>query len=379
MPGSADPCDGLLFQAPVRHAVSADEVVQLADFNGDGFPEIITSGNQVDRLAAFSLLRNRGDGTFASELPIASGFGEKLEQVADLNGDGFRDLVASDYWQNGIVTYRGASALQFHSRTPFSTATHGGPTRIVDYDGDGVSDLVSFSFGSGNPVRVHLFRGRADGTYDPKTTFDTDLAIAASPSIRMRDGSLEILAGERSGHLGLFRLMPGGVVVSRLAAGPGFDLNGLFADVDNDGLADVVETNDGGSEESTNPYEWIFVTLAKPDGGFGDRRQLELLRQMPMPTELRAADLNRDGHIDLVAGDFHASTIHAFRGHGTGTFSAGAAIQAGGPVNDLVLGDVDGDGWLDVVTVNDDHTVSVIVNRGCRSSIRRRAVRHGAG
>ena len=44
------------------------------------------------------------------------------------------------------------------------TATHGGPSRFADYDGDGIPDVVSLSFGSGNPVRVHLFRGLGGGS-----------------------------------------------------------------------------------------------------------------------------------------------------------------------------------------------------------------------
>lgn len=365
--GVAEGCSGLVFQGAVRYAVSADEVVLVADLDGDGAAEIVTSGNHVDEGGAFSVLRNLGGGVFAGEQKIATGFGETLEQVADLDGDGARDLVASSYWQNGLVTYRGMGQLQFGSRAAFDTATHGGPTRAVDYDGDGVTDLVSFSFGSGNPVRVHLFHGRAGGTYDPKTTFDTDLAIAASPSTRVRDGRIEFLVGERSGFLGLVRLTAGGVAVSRLRGGEGFDLNSAFADVNDDGLADVVETSDSG---------WIFVALAKADGGFSGFQQLENLRRMTLPTELRATDLDRDGHVDLVVSDFRDTTVYFFRGLGTGAFAQGVGIAAGGAVNDLAIGDVDGDGWLDIVTANDDHSVSVIVNRVRCPAGRRRAVRH---
>ncbi|HJQ36253.1 MAG TPA: VCBS repeat-containing protein [Thermoanaerobaculia bacterium] len=368
-------CNGFLFQAPVRYSVSADEVVLPADFDGDGLPEIVTSGNHVDQSGEFSLLRNLGDGTFADERLITTGFGETLEQIADLDRDGVPDVVASSYWQNGIATYRG-TPLQFGSRMALDTATHGGPTRAVDYDGDGVTDLVSLSFGSGNPVRLHLFHGRADGTFDPKTTFDTTLAIAATPSLRMRENQLEILASERSGHLGLLRWSPGGLSVSRLEAGPGFDLNSMFVDVNEDGIADVVDTNDGGSEASGNPFEWIFVTLARPDGSFFPRRQLAQPRTMRLPTELRAADLDGDGHVDLLASDFRATTIHWFRGQGTGAFERGVGVDAGGPVNDLAIGDVNHDGRPDVVTANNDHSVSVIMNRGRCSIDRRRAARH---
>src|SRR3981081_1094015 len=75
-------------QAPVRYASSADKFVLVRDLDGDGAPEIIASGNHIDELGAFSLLQNRGDGTFAVERSVTSGFGEQLQDVGDLDHDG---------------------------------------------------------------------------------------------------------------------------------------------------------------------------------------------------------------------------------------------------------------------------------------------------
>lgn len=373
--GAPQDCNENSFRTPVRYAVAADEVVLVNDLDGDGAPEIVTSGNHVDQVAAFSVLPNSGGGVFGNERQIVTGYGETLEEVVDQNHDGMPDLLASSYWQNGMVTYRATGPLQFN-RTAFDTATHGGPTRSVDYDGDGLNDLVSFSFGSGNPVRLHLFRAKADGTFDTKMTLDTSLAIAASPTSRIHDGHLEILVSEHSGHLGLFRFEPGGVSVSRLDAGPGFDLNSLFIDVNEDGIADIVDTNDAGTDAAANAFESIFVTLGKPDGGFGERKQLPHARRMSLPTELRAADLDRDGHVDLIVSDFRASTLYYLRGRGTGSFDEAIAINAGGPINDIAIADVNGDRRPDLVTVNNDHSVSVIMNDRPCSVDRRRAVRH---
>lgn len=361
----------------MRYPVAADEVVLVADLDRDGALDVLTSGNQVDELSTFSVLRNLGNGSFENEQQIQSSFGERLEDVADLNGDGIADLVVSNYWQNGIAMYRGLGSLRFSSGTAFGTATHGGPSQAVDYDRDGKPDVVSFSFGSGNPVRVHLFRGHGDGTFDAKQTFETNIAIAASPSARVRDGKVEFLANERSGHLHLFRVASDGISTTTIDAGPGFDLVSTFADVNGDGIADVVDTNDGNGADA-NPFEWIFIRLGKPDGTFGDRRQLQQPRRILFPTELRAGDFDGDGIVDLVASDFHAATVYFFRGRGTGDFDAGLPIDAGGPVNDIEAADFNGDARLDLVTANDDHSVSIILNEGGTKcfTTRRRAVRH---
>lgn len=359
------------FAAPVRYASSAVETVIVRDLDGDGAPDIVTSGNQVDELGTFSIFANRGDGTFAAERLFVTGFGQKVEAVGDLDGDGIPDIVASDYWSIGIVVYRGKGAFDFDRGVPYVTATHGGPTFITDYDHDGKADVISLSFGSGNPVRVHFFRGNGDATLASKNTFETDLANASTPSLRTINGVLEILASERSGHLGLIRYDGGIVSVSRTDAGPGFDLACTFADVNGDGIADIIDTNDSQSD-----HESIFITLARADGTLRERTQLTARRKVMFPVALRVADVDGDGHADLVVSDFRANNLDYFRGDGAGGFAEAVAIDAGAPVNAFEIKDVNGDGFPDIVTANNDHTLSVLINRGLCRPARRRAARH---
>jgi hypothetical protein len=346
---AATPC----FAAPVRYASAADQAVLVRDLDGDGAPEIVASGNQVDEVSAFSLFSNHGDGSFAAERTIESEFGEKIEDARDLDGDGVVDLLGSRYWSNGIAVHRGRGALRFDTGVPLGTATHGGPSRIVDYDGDGVPDIVSLSFGSGNPVRVHLFRGPA---LTPKTTIETSLANGVTPSSRTIGGAFEILVAEHSGHLGLLRFTGGSIALSRIEVGPGFDLSSAFADIDGDGVADIVDTNDSGA---------VFVTLGKSDGTFGERRQIGAV---PFPVGIQTGDLDGDGRTDIVVSDFRTPSVYLFLGSG-----AEVVIDAGGPVNDFKVADVNGDGRPDLITANDDHTISVVINGG-PCARRRRAV-----
>jgi hypothetical protein len=369
----ADTCTGWMgVRVPVRYASSADRVVLVRDLDGDGAPEIIASGNHVDELGTLSLFPNRGDGVFGEERLVVSGFGQTLRDVGDLNHDGIADVLVSDYWSNGIAIYLGQGALRFDGGTRYATATHGGPSLIIDYDHDGTPDVISFSFGSGNPVRIHFFRGVGDGVLGTKTTFETGLANADWPSARTINGALEILAAERSGNLGLLRYANGVVTVSRLAAGPEFDVSSTFADVNGDGIADIIDTQlmDDSAQEP------IFVTLANADGTFRARRQLAQQRKVALPAQVRVTDVDGDGRADLVVSDFQSPTLHMYRGNGAGDFAEGIAIGAGGPVNSFDIADVNGDGYPDIVTANDDHTISVLVNRGPCPPSRRRATTH---
>jgi hypothetical protein len=339
------------------------------DLNGDGRPEIIASGNHVDELSELPILVNRGDGTFAAAPPVETGLGETLQDAGDLNGDGVADLLASNFWGNGLSVYRGRGSLQFEQPDFRETATHGGPSWITDYDGDGLPDLVSLSFGSGNPVRVHLFRGRHDGTLAPRITFETGFANGASPSLRRINGSVELLVAEHSAHLGLFRLTAGGISIRTIPISPDFDLSCTFADVNGDGVADIIDTTDG--ELGT---EQLFVTIGTADGGFGQRRQIEQPRHVAFPDVVHGGDMDGDGNLDLIVSDFRMTSLYLFRGDGTGRFEEGAALDAGGPVNDFKIADLNGDGRLDVVTANNDHSISVLINNGPSAPPRRRAI-----
>jgi hypothetical protein len=357
------------FSPPRRYPVTASRVVIVRDLNRDGRPDLVLSGNQVDQFASFSILVNEGDGTFGNEQLVPSALGEKIEDAADINGDGMPDLLASNYFQNGISIYRSTGALVFGAQEFHGTATHGGPSQVIDYDGDGVPDVVSLSFGSANPVRVHLFRGRRDGSLESKVTLNTDLAVGASASTRILNGELEILVSERSGNLGLIRLKKTGIQVERLYAGPGFDLSCVFADVNGDGVPDIIDTSD-----EVGSSEPVFVTLGDADGTFLERKRISQQRHLSFPVKVRAGDIDGDGAIDLVITDFQSTTLSLFLGDGHGNFSQPPiALDAGAPINDFELADLNGDGTLDVVTANDDHTASILKNLG--RPARHRAVR----
>lgn len=365
------------FHEPVRYTSAAYDAVLVRDLDGDGAPEIIASGNQVDELSAFSLFANQGDGTFAPQRLVASGFGEKLQDIGDLDHDGLPELLVSNYWSNGIAVYRNLGALGFGEGMPYGTATHGGPSLIVDYGHDGTPDVVSFSFGSGNLVRAHFFRGLGDGTLGAKTTFETQLGNGDNPSVRTAaDGALEILVSEHSGHLAILRYAGGSLSVTRIAAGPGVDRTSTFADVNGDGVGDIIDTEDSGPSPSDPAHEPIYITLADANGSFLERKQLARPRKIMFPVGLRTGDFDGDGHLDLLVQDFPATNLYYYGGDGAGGFAEGVPVDAGGPVRSFAIGDVNRDGRLDLVTANSDQTLSVLINAGPCPTSRRRAVRH---
>src|SRR5688572_20746159 len=76
------------------------------------------------------------------------------------------------------------------------------------------------------------------------------------------------------------------------------------------------------------------------------------------PIQCAVADMDRDGKADLVVANHLDSRLMVYRNVGTGTtisastFAAPVSFTAGSLPHDMALGDIDGDGWLDVVTGN---------------------------
>jgi hypothetical protein len=129
-------------------------------------------------------------------------------------------------------------------------------------------------------------------------------------------------------------------------------------DLDGDGKLDLAVANlgyDGG---------WsLGVLIGKGDGTFAPEVELESAYG---PNSIALGDLNGDGKLDIVAANSGAATtVSVSLGKGDGTFAAHVDYVTGERPHSVVLGDMNGDGKLDAVTANpDSHTVSVLPGKG---------------
>jgi cytochrome c-type biogenesis protein CcmH/NrfG len=278
--------------------------------------------------------------------------------VGDLDGDMLLDLVLANASVDGKAkpgVFRNRGNLRFEDVTAKSGLTFAGvgmAVALADYDNDDDLDLV-FTGRSG----VALYRNRGDGTFEDATAgagLSVDgFSAGASWADVDHDGDVDLYVGRLpsgSGAAGstarlLLNRGDGTFVddTKRLGlAGPDSgSLGGVFADFDNDRDIDLaLSTRDGSALLLDNRRDRGFVAL-------GARAGLPVARASRGVT---AGDVDGDGYADLVFSAGSGSPQRVFINGADGTFrqvelAGGRDLSAYGSA----LFDADNDGDLDLL------------------------------
>jgi len=275
-----------------------------ADLNGDGFPDLVV-GCQSDPNPAVSVFLGNGDGTLGPRTDNATGLNPAHVAVGDFNRDGRPDIAAS-----------------------ISLTAH---VAILLGRGDGTfARAVEYPVGA-EPLAIVTADFNEDGNLDVATA-------------DYQGGTLSILLGNGNGTFQVRRVITAGSDPISLVTG----------DVNGDGHQDLVDTDFVGSEA-------LITFLGHGDGTF----TTVTYNALPATVGLALADLNGDGRLDVAVADYNSNTFSTLLGVGDGSFNTERNFFVGGGPSGITAADLDGDGHPDVaVTSIDGGTVSLFAGVG---------------
>jgi FG-GAP-like repeat/Abnormal spindle-like microcephaly-assoc'd, ASPM-SPD-2-Hydin len=325
----------------------ATNVLAAADFNNDGKQDLAVATDNVNSYLIQILLGN-GDGTFTQSAEYTLSRPPFGLLIADLNGDGNLDLVATDLVDSqnnqAFGVFLGNGDGTFQQPVLYDNNAACCHAALVDINRDGNLDVVALY---DNLLCVSL--GNGNGSFQPANCTNNlpeQFNYFAVGDLNA-DGKLDLAMTGQSGngsyYLGILLGNGNGTFqTAQLTTLTNYPEGITTADFNGDGILDLAVADNGDSV--------VLLFLGNGDGTFRTPSRL------PVPLEpfgVSAADMNGDGKLDLVVGDYGyaLASLSILLGNGDGTFQNYAdydALYSGFSA----IADFNGDGRLDIAAPN---------------------------
>ncbi|HSW11790.1 MAG TPA: VCBS repeat-containing protein [Solimonas sp.] len=319
---------------PHTNAMSA------GDFNGDGYADIVSADYFSG--AGPRVMLNNGNGTFQAPgiiVPLQQFVG--VVEAVDLNGDGKDDLVATNagsVW--ALLSNGNGTFTQAWTQLEPQGGQEG--VQLADVNGDGKLDLgVQLRYG------VKTYLGNGNGTFGagiltavPDPTLSAfaygDLNNDGKPDLVV---SLAFIGQSILTYLGNG---DGSFSFSSIGVAPGVPGEVMIGDTNSDGKKDVVVLAE------FVPTANVVVFLGNGTGGFSNATQPARFNGGNFSGNAGMADLNNDGHPDVLVPDVVTNKVTVVVGDGNGGFLPSGSYAVATSPQGPALADFNHDGKVDI-------------------------------
>ncbi len=300
------------FAARIGLAQTGSELT-AADLNNDGFPDLVTSDNSMNYQNVRVFLGD-GTGNFALLAKFETNISPRSIQVVDVNDDGFLDAIgiSNVAAMHSVDILLGDGTGYFSNAiTKFPTAPDPRDMVLDDFNLDGISD-VAISHTAGNFFAVYLGTGNGKFT-KTATNHPTGINPFRIHNIDFnKDDIPDLISVNSNATPSVTPFIGQGD--GNFTAQPSIPFAGnnvriAIGDFNNDTNPDIVAT--GGNVASV-------YFIAGTGTGFNPAVTIPISGNA---LEIRSADFNNDGNLDLALAYSSPNRVVVFFGNGNGTFT----------------------------------------------------------
>lgn len=334
----------------------------IADFNGDGIPDIGSANASFGATSTMSVFLGMGNGLFQPPVDYTTNTFTSGIVSGDFNQDGIPDIAAmsqGDSLTDGdVAVFLGNGDGTFRGPVDNMLGTFPVSIAVGDFDGDGILDVATVDYFA-NAADVSL--GNGDGTFKAPVAYPVGQGPCCIVTGGLnKDGFLDLVVANTDGNTMSVLLGRGdGTFKSQQVypTGPQPEFVAI-GDVNMDGKADILIANYG------DPSLGVFLN----DGNGTFQDQVSYSVGGP-DAGIAIGDLDGDGIPDVAVSYYHPSKVGVLHGNGDGSFGAPAEFDTYQKQGyEVSLADLNGDGSLDIISADINASISVLLNRTSASA-----------